>query len=108
MTAKHRNGPRKVELDGGVYLRPTVAFCDSFTHPLANREFLFPYVSVVEVPQAEVLKQIGPSLVVTAVTKDPAFTSQLLESPLIRAAEPGADFHDEEFPWDQPHEEQHV
>ena len=47
--------------------------CDSFAHPLANREFLFPYASVVEVPQAEMLRQIGPSLAVTAITRDPAF-----------------------------------
>jgi acyl-CoA reductase-like NAD-dependent aldehyde dehydrogenase len=43
--------PRKVEFDGGVYLRPTIVHCDSFEHPLANREYLCPYASVVEVPQ---------------------------------------------------------
>src|SRR5207302_9989149 len=80
LTAKYRNGPRKTQFEGGIYLRPTIVRCDSFAHPLANREFLFPYASVVEVPQAEMLRQIGPSLVVTAITKDPAFTEQLLES----------------------------
>src|SRR6202034_3071292 len=83
VTAKYRNGPRKVEFEGGIYLRPTVVLCDSFAHPLANREFLCPYASVVEVPQSEMLKQIGPSLVVTAITKDPVFKEQLLESALI-------------------------
>jgi hypothetical protein len=38
---------------------------------------------VVQVPQAEMLGEIGPSLVVTAITKDAAFTAQLLDSPLI-------------------------
>ena len=71
VTARYRNGPRRVEFEGGVYLRPTTVLCDSFAHPLANREFLCPYASVVEVPQAEMLKQIGPSLVVTAITKAP-------------------------------------
>ena len=102
-TARHRNGPRKVLLDGGVYLRPTIVRCDSFAHPLANREFLCPYASVVPVPQAEMLKQIGPSLVVTAITKDPAFTGQLLDSTLIERLNLGpiSTMH---ISWDQPHE----
>src|SRR3954471_19730310 len=53
VTAKYRNGSRKTEFEGGVYLRPSIVLCDSFAHPLANREFLCPYASVVEVPQAE-------------------------------------------------------
>ena len=62
VTSRYRNGPRHTTFEGGVYLRPTIVQCDSFAHPLANREFLFPYASVVEVPQSEMLKQIGPSL----------------------------------------------
>ncbi len=103
VTAKYRQGPRKVEFKGGVYLRPTIVLCDSFAHPLANREFLCPYASVVEVPQAEMLKQIGPSLVVTAITKDPAFTEQLLESPLIERLNLGP-ISTMNISWDQPHE----
>ncbi|MDB6021685.1 MAG: aldehyde dehydrogenase [Pedosphaera sp.] len=103
VTAKYRNGPRKVEFEGGVYLRPTIVHCQSFAHPLANREFLCPYASVVEVPQAEMLKQIGPSLVVTAITKDPAFTEQLLESPLIERLNLGP-ISTMKISWDQPHE----
>ncbi len=30
VTAKYRNGPRKVSFEGGVYLRPTIVLCDSF------------------------------------------------------------------------------
>ena len=40
-------------------LRPTIVHCDSFQHPLANREFLCPYASVVEVPQDRILSEIG-------------------------------------------------
>src|SRR5205814_9372838 len=43
VTAKYRNGPRKVQFAGATYLRPTIVLCDPFAHPLANREFLFPY-----------------------------------------------------------------
>jgi len=103
MTAKFRNGPRKVTFDGGVYLRPTIVRCDTFAHPLANREFLCPYASVVEVPQSEMLKQIGPSLVVTAITKDPAFIEQLIDSPLIERLNLGP-ISTMKISWDQPHE----
>jgi hypothetical protein len=103
VTAKYRHGPRKVEFEGRVYLRPTIVRCDSFAHPLANREFLCPYASVVEVPQPDMLKQIGPSLVVTAITKDAAFTEQLLESHLIERLNLGC-IPTTKISWDQPHE----
>jgi hypothetical protein len=103
VTAKRRGGPRKVEFEGRVYLRPTIVRCDSFDHPLANREFLCPYASVVEVPQAEMLAKIGPSLVVTAITKDETFIEQLLESPLIERLNIGP-IPTMKISWDQPHE----
>ena len=37
-TAPYRGGPRKVLFEGGTYVRPTIVRCDSFAHPLANRE----------------------------------------------------------------------
>jgi hypothetical protein len=103
VTAKYRNGPRKVTFDGGVYLRPTIVLCDSFRHPLANREFLCPYASVVQVPQNEMLDRMGYSLAVTAITKDAAFTEQLLNWPHIERLNLGpiSTMH---VSWDQPHE----
>jgi acyl-CoA reductase-like NAD-dependent aldehyde dehydrogenase len=103
VTAKYRNGPRKAAFEGGVYLRPTIILCDSFAHPLANREFLFPFASVVQVPQSEMLRQIDASLVVTAITKDPAFIEALLESPLIERLNLGP-ISTLQVSWDQPHE----
>lgn len=103
VTALHRGGARKVLFEGGTFLRPTIVYCDSFKHPLANREFLCPYASVVEVPQSEMLSQIGASLVVTAITKDPAFTSELLDSPLIERLNLGP-ISTMKISWDQPHE----
>ena len=103
VTAQYRNGDRKVIFEGGTFLRPTIVHCDSFKHPLSNREFLCPYASVVEVPQGEMLKEIGPSLVVTAITKDPAFTSELLDSPLIERLNLGP-ISTMKISWDQPHE----
>lgn len=103
VTAKYREGSRTAELNGATYLRPTIVHCRSFEHPLANREFLFPYASVVGVPQSEMLRQIGPSLVVTAITKDREFRQQLLGCPLIDRLNfgPLSTMH---ISWDQPHE----
>lgn len=103
VTAKYRTGARRVLFEGATYLRPTIVLCESFAHPLANREFLCPYASVVQVPQAEMLRQIGPSLVVTAITRDPVLRRDLLESPLIQRLNLGP-ISTMQVSWDQPHE----
>ena len=103
VTAAYRQGPRRVERDGSTYLLPTLVRCRSFEHPLANREFLFPYASVVEVPQARMLETIGPSLVVTALTEDPHFIESLIASPLIERLNLGL-LPTSHVQWDQPHE----
>ncbi len=103
MTARYRQGSRKTSLDSAAYLRPTIVHCQSFAHPLANREFLFPYASVVEVPEPEMLNQIGPSLVVTAITRNSAFREALLQSPQIQRLNLGP-IPTTQVSWDQPHE----
>jgi hypothetical protein len=101
--ARENRFPRKVESDGGVYMRPTIVLCDSFAHPLANKEFLCPYASVVQIPQNEMLKQIGYSLAVTAITKDKNFIEQLSEFPHIERLNIGP-ISTMKVSWDQPHE----
>ena len=103
VTARYRNGPRRSTFEGAVYVRPTIVLCDSFTHPLANREFLCPYASVVQVGQVDMLSQIGSSLVVTGITQDSAFRAALLESPLIDRLNLGP-IRTTQVAWDQPHE----
>jgi hypothetical protein len=103
LTAKYRQGDRKVTLDGGSFLQPTLVRCESWSHPLANREFLFPYASLVEVPQDKMLELIGPSLVVSAITKDEKFADQCVESPHIDRLNLGA-LPTTRVQWDQPHE----
>ena len=103
VTAKYRNGPRKTESDGGIYLRPTIVACDSFAHPLANKEFLCPYASVVTCPQSEMLNQIGYTLACTAITKDAAFIKQLEAYPHIERLNIGP-VSTMKISWDQPHE----
>ena len=102
-TAKYRGGPRKAIHDGGTYLRPTIVRCDSFAHPLANKEFLCPYASVVQCPQSEMLGHIGYSLAVSAITKDAAFIDQLSAFPDIERLNIGP-VSTMAISWDQPHE----
>ncbi len=94
---------RRVNRDNMNYLQPTIVFCESFDHALANREFLFPYCSVVEMPQAEMLGTIGPSLVVTAVTDDATWIPQLLSAPHIDRLNIGP-VPTSKIDWSQPHE----
>lgn len=102
-TANFRTGPRQVEVDGSRFVLPTVVWCRNFDHPLANKEFLCPYTSVVEMPQKEMLEKIGPSLVVTAITEDQAFIKDLVRSPQIQRLNLGA-LPTSRVSWDQPHE----
>jgi len=103
ITAKHRSGARRTQWEGSTYLLPTLVRCRSFDHPLANREFLFPYASVVEVPQERMPEVIGPSLVVTAITDDPTFIDRLIASPHIDRLNLGP-LPTTRVQWDQPHE----
>ena len=70
VTARHRSGERVVEAHGCTFLLPTVIRCDDPTHPVARTELLFPFASVVEVPQDRMLEAIGPTLVASALTRD--------------------------------------
>jgi len=103
MTAKYRNGARKVTLDGGTFVRPTIVHCDSLQHPLANREFLCPYASVVEVPQADMLKHIGYTLAASVITRDATFIDQVTAFPHIDRLNIGP-VSTMKISWDQPHE----
>ena len=103
VTAKYQDGGRVVEKDGCTFLQSTVIWCEAPEHPLANTEFLFPFVSVVEVPQQEILDRIGPSLVVTAITEDDAFIVDLHRSPAVERLNIGP-ISTNQVSWDQPHE----
>ena len=104
LSATLRDGaPRKVEQFGQNFLHPTVVRCDSIEHPLARTEFLFPYAGVVEMPQADMLENIGPSLVVSAFTEDSEWIGQLLRSPDIDRLNTGV-MPTCQVQWEQPHE----
>lgn len=96
-------GSRVVTLNDATYLLPTVVHCESPDHPLANREFLFPFASVVEVDQRELPERLGPTLVVTALTEDPRLIEKLIASPLVDRLNIGP-IPTMKIAWDQPHE----
>lgn len=103
VTAARREGPRAVGWEGSTYVLPTVLLCESHEHPLANREFLFPFASVVKVGQSEIPGALGPSLVVTAITRDADLIRRLLQSPDVDRLNLGA-VPTNHISWDQPHE----
>lgn len=103
VTALHRDTPRKVEAFEQTYLQPTLISCSDKDHALANTEFMFPYASIVEIPQAEMLANIGQTLVVSAFTEDPHFIGQLLLSPDIERLNLGT-YPTNRVQWEQPHE----
>jgi len=105
VTAERRGaiGGRLREWESCAYLLPTVVRCESASHALANREFLFPFASVVEVSQDELPDALGASLVVTAITRDEKLIAKLLASPHVDRLNIGA-ISTTRISWDQPHE----
>jgi acyl-CoA reductase-like NAD-dependent aldehyde dehydrogenase len=102
LTARHRGG-RLAEAGGCTFLLPTVVWCDRPDHPLAGAEYLFPFASVVEVDQDEIPARLGPTLVATALTADPAFARALTGCRAIDRLNLGP-VPTGRVEWDQPHE----
>jgi len=106
ITAELRDGPRLTEHDGSTYLLPTLVLCDSPEHPLANREFLFPFASVVKVTDDEMARMpepMGKTLVVSALTEDRGLVDRLIGSPHVDRLNVGP-IPTNVISWDQPHE----
>jgi len=103
VSAKYRGGDRLVKLERCDYLRPTVLHCDSTEPTLANTEYMFPFVSVVRCPQAEMIRKIGTTLVGSAITKDEKWSQQLLDATNIDRLNVGA-VKTIALNWLQPHE----
>jgi len=102
VSADVRGSDRVAPAHGGTYLLPTVIRCDA-RHPLANREFLFPFASVVEVPASDLPECLGDSLVVTCISNDPAFRARFVASPHVDRLNFGP-LSTTQIGWDQPHE----
>jgi acyl-CoA reductase-like NAD-dependent aldehyde dehydrogenase len=96
-------GPRLVEMERCAYLRPTVIHCTSPELAVAKKEFMYPFVTVVECPQDKMLSSIGPTLVCTAITGDDNLRKQLIDATHIDRLNLGA-IPTIKLDWLQPHE----
>lgn len=103
LTEKYRDRARLIETENTTFLLPTVIWCENAAHPLANSEFLFPFVSIVQVPQDEMLQRIGQTLILTAITQDPILTRKLLAAPQIKGLNLG-EIPTTQISWTQPTE----
>lgn len=101
MTA--RFGSRLEAHERHAYLRPTIICCESPDHPLAKKEYLFPFAAVVECPQEKMIEKIGSTLVCSAITSDARFQRSLLDAVNIDRLNLGA-IPTTQLNWLQPHE----
>ena len=85
------------------YMLPTVVRLEGPGHTLYNKEYLFPFVQVLEMPQAEMQAQLGKTLVVSAITGDATWSNQLLADPNIDRLNLGC-YPTNRVSWNQPHE----
>lgn len=101
VTEKH--GDRLVEMEHCAYIRATVLHCDSPDRKMANTEFMFPFVTVVECPQEKMIEKIGGTLVASAITRDERWAAQLTDATNIDRLNIGA-LPTIQLNWLQPHE----
>jgi acyl-CoA reductase-like NAD-dependent aldehyde dehydrogenase len=103
LTASHRPGPRVVKQGLADYLLPTVVHCDSPEAAIAKKEYMFPFVTVVQCPEAKMIESIGPTLVCTALTGKPDLERKLLDAVHIDRLNIGP-VPTSRLNWLQPHE----
>lgn len=103
LTAELRDGERMVPAGKGAYLLPTVVHCDAPDAPIASKEYMFPFVSVVKCPESEMIRRMGPTLVCTAITSNEEFRSELIDAVHIDRLNLGP-VPTTKLNWLQPHE----
>ena len=103
VTAKYRDGERLVQKERCDFLRPTLLHVTDPDDSMANTEFMFPFASVVEIPQERMLHEIGETLVVSLFTGDKAWIREAMVSPDIERLNIGP-FPTNRVQWEQPHE----
>jgi acyl-CoA reductase-like NAD-dependent aldehyde dehydrogenase len=103
VTARHRDGDRLLKQGNADYLLPTVLHCESPDAAAASKEYMFPFVTVVACPEAKMLDAIGPTLVCSAITCNPAFRRMLVDAVHIDRLNLGP-VPTTQLNWLQPHE----
>jgi acyl-CoA reductase-like NAD-dependent aldehyde dehydrogenase len=104
VTARYRDQhPRFVKQGRADYLLPTVIHCESPDRPVTKKEYMFPFVTVVECPEGRMLEAIGPTLVCSAITCNPEFRRTLLDAVHVDRLNLGP-VPTTQLNWLQPHE----
>src|SRR4029077_6043136 len=104
VTQQYRNGtPRLVRQGRADYLLPTVIHAASPEAAIAKKEFMFPFVTVVGCPEAKLMEAMGPTLVCTALTENPALRRRLLDAVHVDRLNFGP-VRTTQLNWLQPHE----
>lgn len=101
MTAQY--GDRLVEKERCAYLRPMVVHADSPDRGVASKEYMFPFVSVVQCPQDQMLQRVGPTLICTVLTGNERFATAALDTIEIDRLNVGP-IPTNRINWLQPHE----
>jgi acyl-CoA reductase-like NAD-dependent aldehyde dehydrogenase len=103
VTATYRQRKRLVPSGRADYLLPTVVHCASPEAAIAKKEFMFPFVTVVECPESRMLDAIGPTLVCSAITCRPELRRRLVDAVHIDRLNLGP-VPTTRLNWRQPHE----
>lgn len=96
-------GPRLVEQERASYLRPTIVHSNSPEAAVVEKEYMFPFASVVACPQAEMIKRIGPTLVASVISNDESFRAAATDATHIDRLNLGP-IPTTKLNWLQPHE----
>lgn len=103
VTDKYRGGDRLVERERCDFLRPTVLHVTDPDDTMANTEYMFPFVSVVDCPNDQFLKKAGYTLVCSALTDNEQLKRQLIDATNIDRLNIG-EVKTIQLNWLQPHE----
>jgi acyl-CoA reductase-like NAD-dependent aldehyde dehydrogenase len=103
VTSKYRDGSRLVKQGKADYLLPTVVHCTSPEPAIVKKEYMFPFVSVVECPESRMIETIGPTLVCSAITGNEDFRKKLIDAVHIDRLNLGP-VPTTQLNWLQPHE----
>ena len=101
MTAPY--GDRLVEQERCSYLRPMIVHCNAPEREIAKKEYMFPFSTVVECPEDQMLAKIGPTLVCTGITNNQKLIDQLTDATHIDRLNIGP-IPTSRLNWLQPHE----
>ena len=96
-------GDRLVEKELCGYIRPTIVHCKSPENAIAKKEYMFPFASVVECPEDQMLRTIGETLVCTGITNNESLRQQLIDCTDIDRLNLGP-VPTTKLNWLQPHE----